>query len=387
MDSSLFAASPSGRVLHTRTGYDAFVPDTLPPRLPWQAHTVAALSRAGYAVGTIHGQAHVEGPPHFEALLLRRDAVSAARIEGQRLDIAELLTAEATGSPLSRGAHLGLNYIRAFEHARLEELPLSLRLFRELHSLLLDGVADIRSTPGEFRRSQNWLGPAGCTPANAVFVPPPVAEMRGLLHNWESYLHESSELPPLVRVALAHYQLMVIHPFLNMNAAAGLLFAPLYLRHLLKADLPMVFIGHFLERQSIEFYRRMLDVCQRGSWDDWLSFYLNGITDSANDTAACLQRLRRLYVQSVSHAEAEAIDDDAFMVLKMLFRHPVVSAAGVADFLGLASEAARRALARLEDAGVVTPDTSTACPVHVAGNIIAALCTDSSPSGVYAAFF
>jgi len=348
---------------------------------------MSALSRTSYAIGTIRGQAPVEDPPHFESLLLRRDAVSAARIEGQRLDIAELLTAEATDSPLSRGARLGLNYIRAFEHARLEELPLSLRLVRQLHSLLLDGVADIRSTPGEFRRSQNWLGPAGCTPANAVFVPPPVAEMRGLLHNWESYLHESSELPPLVRVALAHYQLTVIHPFLNMNAAAGLLFAPLYLHHLEKTDFPMLFIGRFLERQSIEFYHRMLDVCQRGSWDEWLSFYLYGIADSANDTAAYVQRLRRLYALNVSHAEAEAVDDDALRALKMLFQYPVVSTAGAADFLALTAGAARQALTCLEDAGVVTKDTSTTCPLYVAADIVAALRTDNSPPGVYAAFF
>ncbi|MBE9505970.1 MAG: Fic family protein, partial [Chloroflexi bacterium] len=127
MDSYLFAASPSGRVLHTGTGYDAFVPDPLPPQLSWRSHTVNALSRASYAIGTIRGQAPVEDPPHFEALLLRRDAVSAARIEGQHLGIGELLTAEATGAPGSRGARLGLNYIRAFERARLEELPLSLR--------------------------------------------------------------------------------------------------------------------------------------------------------------------------------------------------------------------------------------------------------------------
>ncbi|MBE9505186.1 MAG: Fic family protein, partial [Chloroflexi bacterium] len=279
------------------------------------------------------------------------------------------------------------NYIRAFERARLEELPLSLRLVRELHSLLLDGVADIRSTPGEFRRSQNWLGPAGCTPANAVFVPPPVAEMRELLHNWEGYLHESSELPPLVRVALAHYQLAVIHPFLSMNAAAGLLFAPLYLHHLEKADFPMLFIGRFLERQSIEFYHRMLDVCQRGSWDEWLSFYLYGIADSANDTATCVHHLLRLYARNVNHAESQATDDDALRALKMLFQHPVVSTDGTADFLGLTAGAARRALARLEDAGVVTQDTSPACPVYVAGDIVAALGPDSSPSGVYAAFF
>ena len=387
MDSALFAASPSGRVLHTRTGYDAFVPDPLPPPLSWQTHTMNALSRASYAIGAIRGQASVEGSPHFEALLLRRDAVSAARIEGQHLDIAELLIAEATDNPPGRGVRLGLNYIRAFEHARLEGLPLSLRLVRELHSLLLDGVADIRSTPGEFRRSQNWLGPAGCTPPDAVFVPPPVAEMRELLHNWESYLHESSELPPLVRVALAHYQLTVIHPFLNMNATAGLLFAPLYLHHLEKADFPMLFIGRFLERQSIEFYNRMLDVCQRGTWDEWLSFYLYGIADSANDTATCMHRLLRLYAQNVSHAEAVAMDDDALRLLKMLFQHPVVSTDGAADFLGLTATAARRALACLEDAGVVTKDTSTTCPVHVAGDIVAALRTDSSPSGVYPAFF
>ncbi len=348
---------------------------------------MSALARANCAIGTIGGQTSVEDSPHFEALLLRRDAVSAARIEGQHLDIAELLMAEATGAPESRGARLGLNYIRAFEHARLEELPLSLRLVRELHSLLLDGVADIRSTPGEFRRSQNWLGPAGCTPLDAVFVPPPVAEMRELLHNWESYLHESSELPPIVRVALAHYQLTVIHPFLNMNAAAGLLFTPLYLHHLEKADFPMLFIGRFLERQSIEFYHRMLDVCQRGSWDEWLSFYLYGIADSANDSATCMHRLLRLYAQNMSHAEAEAMDDDALRLLKMLFQHPVVSTDAAADFLGLTAGDARRALACLEDAGIVTKDTSTTCPVHVAADIVAALGTDSSPSGVYAAFF
>ncbi|MBN1855682.1 MAG: Fic family protein [Dehalococcoidia bacterium] len=385
MDKTLFAASPSGRVTHTRTGIDAFVPNPLPPAIAWRADAVSALASASYALGELGVSFSASTIPHLGTHLLRRDAIASARIEGFHVTMEDILTAEATGVSAGRGIRLALNYIRTYEHARvrLKELPLSLRLMRELHEVLLDGIAETGSTPGHFRRSQNWIGPAGSTPASAIFVPPPVEEMNSLLDNWERYLHAESALPPLARLAMAHYQYAAIHPFLTMNESMGLIFAPLYLQHLSHKKFPAVFVGHFLQRQSAEFYYRMIEVCQHGTWEDWISFYLFGVADSARDTVTCLQRVHHLHTMSMNHVEAAHMDDDAARTLNMLFQHPIVSATTAADYLGVDCEAASRALACVESTGMVTRQGS----LWVAGSLIAALQTLTAGVETYEPLF
>ncbi|MFC2008809.1 Fic family protein, partial [Chloroflexota bacterium] len=219
MDRALFAASDTGRVVRTRTGYDAFVPADLPPHIDWDTRVVRAVEAAARAIGEASAILSGDTSGRYLDLLLSKEAVGAATVEGQPATLEETFTAIATGMPVSGGVQLAHNYINAFRHVqgRLDEISLSLRLIREGHYLLSQQLEHSGSYPGEFRRSQNWLGPEGCSLSGATLVPPPVEEMKAALDNWERYLHSTDTLPSVVKVAILHYQFAVVRPFLECN--------------------------------------------------------------------------------------------------------------------------------------------------------------------------
>src|SRR3990167_4013717 len=224
---------PSGCSIRTPQGYTAFVPDPLPPTLEWTPVITRALSDADRLIGQLAGEGGRLPNPHVLIRpVVRREAVLSSRIEGTRATLGELLAAEA-GVPVERSPddlREVANYVKALEQGvkRLKTLPLSLRLLRELHATLMAGVRGQHATPGEFRRSQNWIGPAGCTLANAAYVPPPVDKMTECLGAWERFLHDRT-LPPLAQAALLHYQFEAIHPFLDGNGRVGRLLITLFL--------------------------------------------------------------------------------------------------------------------------------------------------------------
>src|SRR5437867_6469823 len=218
------ASTPSGRRVRCGGGYAAHVPDPLPPALVWSPTLVRALSDADRMIGRLAGEGGRLPNPHVLIRpFIRREAVLSSRIEGTQATLGELLAAEA-GVVVERSPEdlreVG-NYVAALEYGvrRLKKLLLSLRLVRELHAKLMAGVRGGQATPGEFRRSQNWIGPPGCTLATATYIPPPPPEMMACLEQWETFLHDRS-LPPLIQIALAHYQFEAIHPFLDGNVAA-----------------------------------------------------------------------------------------------------------------------------------------------------------------------
>ncbi len=191
-------------------GYSAYVPDPLPPELSWTPRLVESLSAADHLIGRLSGEGGRLPNPHLLMRpFIRREAVLSSKIEGTQATLGELLEAEA-GAPVERSPddlrEVG-NYVAALEYGikRLDKLPLSLRLVRELHERLMKGVRGERAVPGEFRRSQNWIGAPGCTLSQASYVPPPPAELMDCLGAWEKFLHERGT-PPLVQAALAHYQ-------------------------------------------------------------------------------------------------------------------------------------------------------------------------------------
>lgn len=216
---------PHGRRVRCSGGYQAYVPNPLPPSLAWNTGLAAALSRADRSIGRLAGEGRRLPNPHLLIRpFIRREAVLSSRIEGTQATLGELLAAEA-GTVVERSpADLRevANYVVALEHglARLADLPLCLRLVRELHEKLMRGVRGDAATPGKFRRSQNWIGPAGCTLVNATYVPPPPDHLTECLAAWEKFLHDES-LPPLVHAALAHSQFEAIHPFVDGNGRAS----------------------------------------------------------------------------------------------------------------------------------------------------------------------
>jgi Fic family protein len=371
--------------VRTRTGYDAFVPNALPPAICWSDGVVAAVERTSLVLGRLAGSLKGESRIHVP-LLLVRDAVGAVRSEGRTISTTAYFEASATGETNSATMELVRNYVATFEYAshRLEELPLSLRLLRELHFALLDGIADPRSTPGEFRRTQNWLGQPGCSLATATFVPPPAAEMRELLHNWERFLHESGGLPALVRLALAHCQYLILHPFLDMNVLTGSVLAPLLLQHLGVTDRQLPVFGCWLERYAGSLQSRMLDVCAHGTWEEWLTWYLHGVADAARETLDCVVRLRTMRVEQVARMEALQGRDSARRVLDLLHGQPSVTPEWVSEQGNLTPVESVEALAQIESAGLAAHSVSTRGDIYVATDIIAALETPPLGGSGYA---
>ena len=388
MDSQAFSASPGGRVVHTRTSYDAFVPDPLPPRLAWGSELALAVEQAGLALGRLSGVLQGE-EARYSPLLLARDAVGGVRSEGRTVRMAEFYEPAATGSEPGAAVRPASNYGAAFAHARerLEELPVSLRLMRELHFILLDGVADPRSTPGEFRRSQNWLGEPGCALSNASYVPPPVVEMHALLDNWERFLHESDGLPALVRLSLAQCQFLAIQPFLDMNALTGAVICPVLLQHLGVAQVPLPVFGRLLERQGSPLLPRVLAVCATGCWEEWLCWHLHAVADAARETLESALRLRELHDRQVQCTGANEPESAVRRMLDLFFQRPVLSTAQVVAECGLAPGEAGDALDRLESAGVLKHGAGPHGEMLVAAAVIEALEEGSQVPGFSRAAF
>ncbi|MCC6747952.1 MAG: Fic family protein [Deltaproteobacteria bacterium] len=340
----------SGRKLRGE-GFWAFVPDPLPPAFTWTAGLVRALSDADRAVGRLAGEGGRLPNPHLLIRpFLRREAVLSSRIEGTQATLGELLAAEAGAGVERSPADLRevANYVVALEHGleRLKVLPLSLRLIREVHGRLMEGVRGNPSRPGEFRRIQNWIGPPGCTLSNASYVPPPVPEMKACLGALEKFLHERT-MPPLAQIGLAHYQFEAIHPFLDGNGRVGRLLITLFLveREVLPA--PLLYLSAFFEATRQDYYGYLRGVSNRGEWQPWLEYFLNGVARQAEDA---LDRSRQIndLLSEWRRAVAGAASRASTQLVDLLAANPYCTVKRVAARLGVAFTTAQRAVDRLE---------------------------------------
>ena len=357
MDGDWSKRQPHGRTVRGRGGYRAFVPAPLPPPIAWDAELVGALSRADQAIGRLAGEGRRFPNPHlFISPFLHREAVLSSRIEGTRTTLGELLAARAgvpSGSDPADLHEVG-NYVAALEYGldRLDTLPLSLRLLREIHERLMRGVRGDTATPGEFRRSQNWIGPPGCSLRNATYVPPPVDELMGCLDALERFLHDE-ELPPLVHAALAHAQFEAIHPFLDGNGRIGRLLVTLLLvvRDVLPS--PLLYLSAWFEAAREEYYAHLLAVTQDGAWEPWLVYFLTGVCTQAEDALARIQDIDDLY-ERWQEELAGAQSGRPEQVLRLFVGNPFRTVRGVAQEMDVAYTTARRAIDRLEEAGIVS---------------------------------
>ena len=348
---------PHGCVVQCPGGYHAFVPSSLPPPIAWDGDLVAALSHSDQAIGRLAGEGRRFPNPHFFVrLFLRREAVLSSRIEGTQTTLGELLAAEAgaMGGPDSTDLHEVGNYVAALEYGleRLDTLPLSLRLIREIHERLMRGVRGDMATPGEFRRSQNWIGPPGCGLSDARYVPPPADELMGCLDALERFLHEET-LPPLVHVGLVHAQFEAIHPFLDGNGRVGRLLITLLLVRRGILPSPLLYLSAYFEATREEYYARLLAVTQEGAWEAWLIYFLRGVRAQAEDALARIQRIDDLLVRWREQL-AGVQGGRAEQVLGLFVENPFWTVGGLAEALNVAYTTARRAVDRLEAACIVS---------------------------------
>lgn len=336
------------------------MPAPLPPAFHWTPALVRSLSEADRAIGRLAGEGSRLPNPHLLIRpFVRREAVLSSRIEGTQATLGELLAAEAGASVERSPADLRevANYVVALEYGieRLKSLPLSVRLLRELHERLMQGVRGGQSVPGEFRRSQNWIGPPGSSPANATYIPPPPAEMMEALHALEGFLHDTS-LPPLVQAGLLHYQFEAIHPFLDGNGRVGRLLITLFLLDRALLPAPLLYLSAFFEATRRDYYDHLLAVSRDGDWEAWLEYFLNGIARQAEDAVDRASRINAL-LEDWRGTVAGLPSRIPSAVIDLLAENPYWTIPGLAARLKVAYTTVRRAVERLEAEGILTPLT------------------------------
>lgn len=368
-----------GRLVKTPQGLWAFVPDPLPPRLEVSWDLVSALSAADRAVAELAGVGGTLPNPHLlVGPFVRREAVLSSRIEGTQASLSDLFFFEAAPKQYHEPGDVRevANYVDALEYGlkRIETLPISLRLVRELHEHLMAGVRGGDRSPGEFRRVQSWIGREGCTVDEATYVPPPPHEITSALGDFERFIHASSGLPPLVRFALLHYQFEAIHPFLDGNGRIGRLLITLEFGSEGLLPQPLLYLSDFFERNRPEYYRLLLAVTTHGEWGEWIRFFLRGVAEQSRDAvlrARKLLALRQELREKLQAARASAL---LLRLVDELFQYPAITMRRTASALKVTPRAAQMNLDKLIDAGIIVEATGRERNrVYVARRIIHAI--------------
>lgn len=293
-------------------------------------------------------------------MYVRKEAVLSSQIEGTQSSLQDLLAAEANlfdAADIPRDVEEVINYVDAMNHglARLEELPVSVRLIREIHARLLRGVRGKHRTPGELRRTQNWIGPGGAGLADATFVPPPAEEVPRALGDFERFLHETDDLPLLVKIGLVHAQFETIHPFLDGNGRVGRLLITFLLTEHGALERPVLYLSHFFKRHRLDYYDRLQVVRDRGDWEGWLAFFLRGVAEVSGEAAETARRvllLRERHRRAITEGLGRAAGN-GHRVLETLFDRPIVSVADVRSLTGTSFPSANQLVARMTELGIL----------------------------------
>ncbi|HVA54275.1 MAG TPA: Fic family protein [Gammaproteobacteria bacterium] len=361
-------ASPNraGRYVHQPAGYRAFIPTPLPPNPPVriEGKLQELLSQADRALGRLDGSIQtLPNPELFVFMYVRKEAVLSSQIEGTQSSLQDLLAAEARIFSPKQPEDVDevINYVNAMNYClqRLEQLPVSARLFREIHTRLMKGVRGSRLTPGELRTSQNWIGPSGCTLNEATFVPPPPAEVPRALGDLESFLHRDTALPLLIKIGLAHAQFETIHPFLDGNGRIGRLLITFLLCECKTLGKPVLYLSYFFKRKRQQYYALLQAVRDTGDWESWLTFFLEGIiavSGQATDTARHILALREEHRARITNHFGRA-SGNGHKVLEQLYEHPIVSVADVREITNTTNPAANQLVNKFVEQGILVEHT------------------------------
>ena len=356
----------SGKYVNQPTGYRAFIPAPLPPDPPidLSGDLLVRLSEAQMALGRLDGSVQtLPDSDIFVFMYVRKEAVLSSQIEGTQSSLQDVLNAEAKIFRQYQPNDVDevINYVAAMNYGleRIRELPLSIRLIREIHEKLLSGVRGSRLQPGELRTSQNWIGAANCTINEAVFVPPPPQHLIEALGDLELFLHQPNGLPPLIKMGLVHAQFETIHPFLDGNGRMGRLLITFLLCQqeiLLK---PVLYLSHYFKKYRNDYYDRLQAVRDNGDWEGWLGFFLRGV---AEVSAEAHTTVRRILAMREEHRVAiteqlGSSSGNGHRVLEILFRKPLVTVSDVQDMTGSSYPAANSLVSRLVNIGVLREAT------------------------------
>ncbi|MEO7682803.1 MAG: Fic family protein [Gemmatimonadaceae bacterium] len=346
----------AGHYVAQPSGYKAFIPAPLPPQPPIQISPKLQLllSQADIALGRLDGSIQtLPNPDLFVLMYVRKEAVLSSQIEGTQSSLQDLLAAEAKvlDPRIPRDVGEVVNYVNAMNYGikRLPDLPVSVRLIHEIHGKLMEGVRGSHLTPGETRRSQNWIGPAGCTLSEATYVPPPPDEVPRALGDLERFVHSKAALPLLIEIGLAHTQFETIHPFLDGNGRVGRLLITFLLCERGVLHKPVLYLSYYFKRHRQEYYERLQRVRDAGDWESWLEFFLVGVAEvsaQAADTARRILVLREEHRAAITDHLGRAAGN-GHKILENLYKRPIVSVNFVQELTGTSYPAANELVSRL----------------------------------------
>jgi Fic family protein len=354
--------SRSGQYIEQLEGYKAFIPGSLPPvpEVLMNAEMWNLLSQADRALGRLDGATDaLPNPDLFVFMYVRKEAVLSSQIEGTQASLMDVLEFESQALTPENPQDVEevVNYIAAINYGleRLKTLPTSLRLIREIHQELMKGVRGAERNPGEFRRSQNWIGPGGCSLADASYVPPPPHEMLKCLDNLERFLHDSQPMPILIKVGLAHAQFETIHPFLDGNGRTGRLLITFLLceQNILKR--PLLYLSHYFKRYRSEYYDRLQAVRDAGDWEGWLKFFLKGVYEVAQEAATTARQIVNLKEEhrQLILSELGRKSGNAIALLESLYFRPIFTVEHVETITNLSYSNANSLIKQLIELGIL----------------------------------
>ncbi len=345
----------AGITITQRESYKAFIPKALAPKPPLKidSETIEMLSKADTAIGRLSGISEtLPNPNLFVAMYVRKEAVLSSQIEGTEASLEDVLEYESENRPktLANDVSEVVNYVRAMNYGlkRLNELPLSLRLIKEIHAELMEGVRGVGKNPGEFRRTQNWIGPKGCTLKNARFIPPPPHEMARALGDLEKYMHSGLTYPLLMECGLIHFQFETIHPFLDGNGRIGRLLITFFLcfKGILKK--PLLYLSHYFKQNRLEYYDRLMAVRDRGDFEAWIKFFLKGVFYVADEACETSHKIVNLQIEDKNRInKLYRKSSKAGILHEKLLDRPIVSIKDIAKMMGVTFPTANDMCAKL----------------------------------------
>jgi len=324
-------------------GYRAFIPKPLPPEPPLNlnAETIELLSKADTAIGRLSGISEtLPNPDLFVAMYVRKEAVLSSQIEGTEASLEDILEyeSESRSRILANDVAEVVNYVRAMNYGlkRINQLPLSLRLIREIHAELMKGARGEDKTPGDFRKTQNWIGPKGCTLSTARFIPPPPHEMMQAMGEFEKYMHSELTYPLLIECALIHFQFETIHPFLDGNGRIGRLLITFFLCYKEVLKKPLLYLSHYFKQNRLEYYDRLMVIRDNGDFESWIKFFLKGIIYVADEAAETSHKIINLQNEDKARINKSYRKSSKTTFLhEVLFDRPIISVKDIVKIMNV----------------------------------------------------
>lgn len=351
----------AGYMVKQQSNYASSVPKPLPPKdMVLTAKTIKLLAEANLNLGRLDGlSVSLPGKDTFISMYVQKEAVLSSQIEGTQASFVDVLQ-ENESKRLDVQEIVSYTKALNFGIKRLESLPMSLRLIRELHAILMDNTRGNDKNPGDFRKTQNWIGALGSTLSSARFVPPNVADMKHCLYDLESFMHSQDDIPALVKIALIHYQFETIHPFLDGNGRMGRLLIGLWLYSEDILEIPLLYLSYYFKKYRDQYYEILMKVRIEGDFEGWIDFFLDAVNKMSIESIRSINKileLRELDFQKISTFKLQN-HTLALMVLNYLYNKPIVQSMELVEHLGVSKPTVNKLLSEFVKNGILSLDSN-----------------------------